>query len=58
MLKIFEEGYYKMVGNESQCYSVSEQQNFNIPIDKKEEVINKNIINANIIVSSEGDLML
>ena len=31
----YQEGYYKMIGNESQCYSVSESQYFNIPIDKK-----------------------
>ena len=53
------EGYYKMIGNESQCFSEYESSYLNITIDKKDEVIetNNNITNINNInISSEGDL--
>ena len=53
------EGYYKMIGNESQCFSEYESSYLNITIDKEDEVIetNNNITNINNInISSEGDL--
>ena len=52
------EGYYKMIGNESQCFSEYESSYLNITIDKEDEVIetNNNITNINNInTSSEGD---